>query len=94
MQNGPGQNGTVSVVFLLWHENPDDEDGKLLGVYSSHERASARIAEAVELPGFRRFPAGFIVESCEVDKDEWVSGFATMDADGRWVDDSDPPDSE
>ncbi|MEZ5245653.1 MAG: hypothetical protein R2707_11180 [Acidimicrobiales bacterium] len=80
----------TAVVFLLWHQHPEDEEGKLLGVYSSRDRASARIDEAVTLPGFRRFVDAFTIDEYEVDEDHWTTGFATMDLDGEWVEDPDP----
>ena len=67
-------------VYLLWHtrELEDGEsDEKLLGVYSTEEKATSRIASARKLPGFREAPAGFEVAPYVVDRDEWVEGFVT-----------------
>jgi hypothetical protein len=79
-------------VYLLWHQHdPDDDDtAMLLGVYSTGELAETRIASARLKPGFRRFPDAFCISEYTVDKDEWVAGFATMDTDGKWVDDLEP----
>ena len=67
-------------VYLLWHTH-ELEDGessdKLLGVYSTEEKARRRIAFALELPGFREAPAGFEVAPYVVDRDEWVEGYVT-----------------
>jgi hypothetical protein len=77
-------------VYLLWHEHdPDDDTAKLLGVYSTRERAETRIASAKLAPGFRRFPEAFTVDEYTVDKDEWIEGFVTMGVDGEWVDEPD-----
>ena len=68
------------LVYLLWHthELEDGEsDEKLLGVYSTEERAMRRIASAVEMPGFRESPDGFQVARYEVDHDQWAEGFVT-----------------
>jgi hypothetical protein len=67
-------------VFLLWHSRPLDDDDvetddKLLGVYSSQERALARIETAKHKPGFRDYPDGFMVDECVIDRDSWAEGF-------------------
>ena len=65
-------------VFPLWHTRVTDdgtEDDKLLGIYSTREKAEERIASAVHLPGFRDHADGFEVVEYEVDKDEWTEGF-------------------
>jgi len=67
-------------VYLLWHthELADGEsDEKLLGVYSTEEKATRRIASARKLPGFREAPDGFEVARYVVDRDEWAEGFVT-----------------
>jgi hypothetical protein len=68
-------------VYLLWHSGASEpDDGPLLlGVYSSRERAEARIAGARQQPGFRDYPDRFEVVAYEVDKDEWTRGFATYE---------------
>lgn len=80
----------MAEVFLLWHQHPGDEEGKLLGVYSTKERAEARIVKARSLPGFRRFPSDFVIARYEVDLDQWLTGFATTNDDGGWVEDLEP----
>ena len=84
----------MSTVFLLTHakdaESDDHEDWKLLGVYSTRVRAEARIEGARALPGFRLYPAGFIIDEYVIDEDAWDSGFATMTADNEWEPDPDP----
>ena len=58
--------------------DPDDgdENAKLLGVYSSEERAQERIARCASTPGFQDDRDGFTIGEYEIDKDEWTSGFA------------------
>jgi homoserine kinase type II len=67
-------------VYLLWHIH-DLGDGetseKLLGVYSTEERANARIAVATTLPGFREASTGFEVARYKIDFDEWGEGYIT-----------------
>lgn len=76
-------------VFLLFHQHDldDDDTSKLLGVYSSRENAQVRIDEARALRGFRRFPDAFTIDEYVIDEDQWTTGFAQTDADGRWLDD-------
>ena len=65
-------------VYLLWHTHSSDEyedDSKLLGVYSTEERAQARIERSRDIPGFRDQLDGFHIASYEIDKDEWTAGY-------------------
>ena len=68
-------------VFLAWHTRVDggSEDSKLLGVYSTQERADAALVSLRGKPGFRRYPLGFEVVAYEVDHDEWTEGFGFDD---------------
>jgi len=66
-------------VYILHHvhqaANGDDEDIKLIGVYSSETAASDAVARLKLKPGFRDHPQGFHVERYEVDRDQWTEGF-------------------
>ena len=67
-------------VFLLWHvkELPgDEEDAKLIGVYSSPQQAEQAKHRALSRPGFRDYPAGFLIDRYTVDQDHWTEGFVT-----------------
>ena len=67
-------------VYLLWHMHriPDsDVDAKLLGVYSTRERAEERQEQARKLEGFRDAPDGFLIDECPVDRDQWPEGYIT-----------------
>jgi hypothetical protein len=69
-------------VFVLWHvhEFPDgEEDGKLIGIYSSPERAEQAKERALARPGFRDAPDGFIIDRETVDEDGWLEGYITVD---------------
>jgi hypothetical protein len=73
----------MKTVFLLWHTNYDEdlqggEDSKLIGVYSSYEKANATKMRSEILPGFRDQKAGFEIVEYELDKDERNEGFATL----------------
>ncbi len=70
----------VRLVYLLWHIHTLEDgefDEKLLGVYSTEERANGRIPLAMKVPGFSVFPGGFEVARYVLDRDEWAEGFET-----------------
>jgi hypothetical protein len=81
----PGRWDTKEMlVYILWHAsrpNPDaeDEESLLLGVYSSEDLARDRIRRCRDNPGFSEHPDGFIIDPYEVDKDQWTSGFISVD---------------
>lgn len=70
-------------VFLVWHSHDLDEelDYKLLGVFSTRDRADARVARALLEDGFRDHPDNFVVDKYELDKDTWIEGFVTVHPD-------------
>jgi hypothetical protein len=71
------ESGTTE-VYLLWHTHTLDgggSDEKLLGVYSTEEKANERMLSASELPGFSASPSGFEVARYVVDRDESGQGF-------------------
>ena len=67
-------------VYLLQHsyEVMDDEDVKVIGVYSSEMAARAAIERLKEQPGFRDHPDGFHVDRYPLDKDHWTEGFVDV----------------
>lgn len=74
-------------VFLLWHihDLKDDygthEEEKLIGVFSSEEKANAAIDTLKNREGFRDCPLScFEIHKTEVDRMSWVDGFTTV----RW----------
>lgn len=74
-------------VYLLWHihEITDDfgthEDEKLIGVFSSKEKAVDTIEMLKNREGFRDYPLNnFIIDEMEADKPSWTEGFVTV----RW----------
>lgn len=67
-------------VFLLWHTQedadlPGGEDVKLLGVYSSRQKAEEALNASVTLPGFSDQPAGFLITPYELDDRAWIGGY-------------------
>jgi hypothetical protein len=70
----------MKTVFILWHvrEIKDQEDdAKLIGVYASQRGAKLAQARAKKLPGFRRYPQGFVIDEYEIGKDHWTEGFVS-----------------
>lgn len=71
----------MNEVFLLWHShdlgNGEIED-KLIGVYSSLDKAEAAKARTLKLDGFRATPEGFLIDRHELDRDAWSEGYVTV----------------
>lgn len=68
-------------TFHLWHERYDgrQDHEKLLGVYSTSERAEAAQALLRDKPGFRDYPDGFeIFTSNRMDGTGWEEGFVSV----------------
>jgi hypothetical protein len=81
---------TMAVVYLLEHYHPlpdDPSNMKLIGVYTTLEKAQDAAYRLAQQPGFRdlpgfledRFdpPGGFWIWNVEVDKDHWTEGYVT-----------------
>lgn len=64
-------------VFILHHTYGDSESEsyKLLGVFSTEDRANSEIPKYLKLPGFKEFPDGFTVTKYSLDEPHWLSGF-------------------
>ncbi|WP_140919021.1 hypothetical protein [Limnobaculum xujianqingii] len=68
----------MTKVFMLYHtrdEGNDDEDIKLIGIYSSYELAGITQQRVHDKPGFVDYPEGFSIVEQTVDRDDWVEGF-------------------
>jgi hypothetical protein len=69
------------IVYMLEHLHEFDdghEDLKLIGHYSTREKAEAALALVRDKPGFRDNPEGFTIWEIEVDKEGepgWPEGF-------------------
>jgi hypothetical protein len=73
----------MTKIYLLWHVhklNELDDDEKLIGAYSSEEKAEEAKLRAMKKPGFQDAPDGFEISPYEVDQDHWLEGFVTA----RW----------
>jgi hypothetical protein len=68
-------------VFVLQHVHAlddDDEDVKMIGVYSSREQADAAIERLSIQPGFSDDIGGFAVSPYILDEDHWREGYVTV----------------
>ncbi|MFB6398339.1 hypothetical protein [Polymorphospora lycopeni] len=61
---------------MEWDEQ-DGDDLKMLGVYSTEQKAQERIVLARSLPGFREEPNCFLVDRHTIDEARWDDGFVT-----------------
>ncbi len=71
----------MTTVYILWHRyepEPEVDEEKLLGIYSSEERAREAITRLKDQPGFRDHPKGFAIERCKIDNDGWQEGFVRV----------------
>ncbi len=67
-------------AFVLEHSyeiNGNDET-KLIGIYSTNELAEEAILRLKIQPGFRDRPEDFHISEYELNKDNWVEGYAIM----------------
>ena len=65
-------------VYMLWFHpknDPDEDDGLLIGVYESEADAVAAIERVKNKPGFVDDPGGFRIYPRELGKDSWTEGF-------------------
>lgn len=65
-------------VFVLEHsyESEGCDEAKLIGVFSSEERAREAIDRLLGKPGFIDHPDGFTIDAYEIDHSSWESGFS------------------
>jgi hypothetical protein len=62
---------------LIWDEE-DWDDLKILGAYSTKQKAQERLLRSRGLPGFRDEPDCFLVDQYTLDEDRWTEGFVTV----------------
>jgi len=71
----------MTSVFVLQHVHSLDdgaEDVKLIGVYSSRQKAQEAVARLAAAPGFSDAPDGFNIDEYRLDQDQWVEGYVTV----------------
>jgi hypothetical protein len=74
---------TVTEVYELWHEGPEDEFGStddrdaiFIGIYSTEAKARAVLAALRERPEFKDRPGRFEIHPDVIDRLGWPEGFA------------------
>lgn len=60
----------------------DEEEWRILGIYSRRESAEAHLERARKLPGFCDEPDCFTISPLEIDEDLWTDGYFTERPDG------------
>jgi len=72
----------IPYVYIVEHsyENDDCEEAKLIGVFSTKEKAEQIVKQYKKLPGFKDFPDNFYINKYELDVSEWKEGFTTKSA--------------
>jgi hypothetical protein len=71
----------MNIVFVLEHSYESAYTGeqktKLIGVYSSREKADKAIEKLIKQPGFRDLLDYFNIDEYVIDQDHWDEGFIT-----------------
>ncbi len=69
----------MTAVYFLYHIDYNDvgryHNGKLIGVYSTAERAQQTIEQLSDQPGFRDYPERWKIHRRTLDRDSWAEGF-------------------
>jgi hypothetical protein len=75
-QNKAGAEGATLHVDgeTVYVDEQDGDDVKMLGVYSTQDKAEERIRQARLLPGFSDEPDCFVMDAYTLDEDEWTEG--------------------
>jgi hypothetical protein len=71
----------MTTAFLVQHSyvsQDGNEDVKIVGVYSSLDRAESAVGRLGALPGFRDSPSGFSISEYQIDRDHWIEGFTSL----------------
>lgn len=71
----------MDAVYVVQHVhiiNDDEEDVKMIGVYSTEQLAWEAVVRLRLQPGFCDVPEGFYVSRYELNQDHWTEGFVTI----------------
>ena len=67
-------------IYYLYHvryEDTDDEDFRIIGIYSSRKQAKLAIERMKKKPGFIDFPDDFQIIQDVINREGWLEGFVT-----------------
>lgn len=64
-------------LYIVCHmyEINEHEEARMIGIFSSVNKANEVIKKHKKLPGFKEYPDGFIVDTCKMEEEDWESGF-------------------
>lgn len=65
-------------VFVVFHSRAkdlDNDDIKLIGVFSSKTAAENALSKIKDMPGFCDYPNGFSIDQYAIDEVHWNEGF-------------------
>ena len=68
-------------VYLVQHVHllkEDEEDVKIIGIYSTKELAREAVERTKLFQGFCDAPKGFYIDEYPLDKDSWTEGYITV----------------
>ena len=68
---------TIFIVYGIREQQDADDEVRIIGVYSSSERAWSAIDDLPSQQEFLGKGWSFEVDQCELDKDYWTEGFIT-----------------
>lgn len=71
----------MDYVYVLHHsyELDDEDEVKLIGVFSSKSKAKSAISFLQDKEGFKEHPVDcFIIDKYKIDGINWAEGFLTM----------------
>jgi len=70
----------MDAVYILWHSHPtggNENNEKLIGVYSSDDEARSAQERTSEKPGFKDYLEGFEIVRYRIGEDHWTEGYFT-----------------
>ena len=65
----------IKKVYMLYHETERNNDGKLIGFFSTKEKALEIVDKWKEMKGFRDCSEGFKIRTMIIGKDYYTKGF-------------------
>jgi hypothetical protein len=62
-------------LYHIRYEDTDDEDVKIVGIYSSPKQAKLALERVKNKPGFIDYPDDFKIFASVLNRDGWCEGF-------------------
>ena len=67
----------IKKVYMLYHETERNNDGKLIGFFSTREKADIEKEKYIKMKGFKDFPEGFKIKTMTIGKSYYTKGFTS-----------------